>query len=270
MYEGAVGRCYSIIKLWGNPFQKNENIFGLSSRVEVPLNTVDDLLQAEKIGESCFKEILKNRIETNNVDFYTPLNTLKLNTFDKRSAPTKINVKNKDVAIRSDRETFTGLLVIQKNHNISLKEVVQIELSPTLISPSNPDSSTTLRKTAKTELVVIHKLPPTLVSFGDISDYILRKTMKAPSRVSFFIPDYYLEDSVKSLELRCRSDIGLIRMKASRKDQHVPKQFNKFLRLSPNKIELVKFLIEDWLTNEKHCCLFEANELYVTVEDRAC
>ena len=93
--------------------------------------------------------------------------------------------------------------------------------------------------------------------------------MEAPSRVSFFITDYYLEDSVKSLEQRCRSDIGLIRMKASRRDQGVPKQFNKFTGLSQNKIDLVKFLIEDWSTNEKHCRLLERNEVYVTVEDRA-
>ena len=118
-------------------------------------------------------------------------------------------------------------------------------------------------------MVAFQKLPPTLVSFGDISDYILRKIMKAPSRVSFFITDYYLEDSVKSLERRCRSDIVLIRIKASRRDQRVPKQFNKCLRLSQNKVDLVKFLIEDWSTNEEHCRLLEGNELYVTVEDRA-
>ena len=146
----------------------------------------------------------------------------KLRTFDKRSAPTKIKVKNKDVVIWSDRETFARLLVIQKNCTISLKNVMKFELSPTPLSLSNPDSSTTLRKTAKTELfkylkayielveeipentpsihdgmVVFQKFPQTLVSFGDISDYILRKIMKAPSRVSFFITDYNLEDSVK-------------------------------------------------------------------------
>ena len=57
--ESAVGRCCNIIKLWENPFQKNEKTVGLSSQVEAPLNTVDDFLQAEKIAENCFKEFLK-------------------------------------------------------------------------------------------------------------------------------------------------------------------------------------------------------------------
>ena len=134
MDEAAVGRYYNIIKLWGNPFQKNEKIVGLSSQIEVPLNTVADLVQAEKIGENYFKEFLKNCTETNNLSFYAPIQKLKLRTFDKKSAPTKIKVKNNDVVIRSDRETFARLLVIQKNRNISLKEVMQFELSPTPLS----------------------------------------------------------------------------------------------------------------------------------------
>ena len=112
MDEAAVGRCYNII-LRQNAFQKNEKIVDLPSQVEAPLNAVDNLLQTEKIGESCFKEFLKNRIETNSVNFYAAIKKLKLRTFDKRSALTKIN-----------RETFTRLLVIQKNRNISLKEVM--------------------------------------------------------------------------------------------------------------------------------------------------
>lgn len=77
---------------------------------------------------------------------------MKLRTFDKRSAPAKIKVKNKDVVIRTDREIFARLLLIQKNRNTPLKEVIQFELSPTPLSLLNPDSSATLRKAAKTEL----------------------------------------------------------------------------------------------------------------------
>ena len=81
----------------------------MSSQVNAPLNMVDGLLQVEKIGESCFKEFLKNHIETNNVD-YEPTKKLKLRIriFDKRSAPTKIKVKKKDVAISSEHENLQG------------------------------------------------------------------------------------------------------------------------------------------------------------------
>ena len=72
-------------KIMEKSFQKMRKIVGLSSQVEASLITVHDLLQAEKIGESCFKEFFKNCIETNNVDFYAPIKKLKLRTFEKRS-----------------------------------------------------------------------------------------------------------------------------------------------------------------------------------------
>ena len=98
-------------------------------------------------------------------------------------------------------------------------------------------------------MVFFQKLPPTLVTFGDISDYILQKIMKNSYRIRFFITDYYLPDSVKPIERKSRSNIGLLRMKATRRDQRRPKQINKFLRLAENKIDLVKFFIEEWSTN---------------------
>ena len=118
-------------------------------------------------------------------------------------------------------------------------------------------------------MVLFHKLPPTLMSFGDISDYVLRKIMKNPCTVCFFVTDYYLPDSVKSLEGKSRSEIGLLRMKASRRDQQRPKQFRNFWRLSQNKTDLVRFLIQDWSTNAKHCDVLDGKELYVTLEDEA-
>lgn len=46
-------------KIMEKSFQKIRKIVALSSQVETSLITVDDLLQAEKIGESRFKEFLK-------------------------------------------------------------------------------------------------------------------------------------------------------------------------------------------------------------------
>ena len=117
---------------------------------------------------------------------------MKLRTFDKRSAPTKIKVKNKDVAIRSDLETFARLLVIQKNRNISVRKSAKIELfkhskSSIELIEEIPENTPSIHD----GMLVFQNLPPTLVLFGDIPDYILQKIMKAPSRVSFFITDYY-------------------------------------------------------------------------------
>ena len=64
-------------------------------------------------------------------------------------------------------------------------------------------------------MVLFQKLPPDLVTFGDISDYILNKIMQGGSRICFFVTDYYLENSIKGLERKGRSSTGILRMTVS-------------------------------------------------------
>ena len=238
------------------------------SRVEAPEDIKKDLLEAETIGKNRLLDFVKSRIETNNIDFYAPIKKNKLRTFDTAVA-VKIKVKGKYIAVRSDRETFARLLIIQKCHGIDMKEVLKYELPPFLCHCQTGGTLSTLCKTVKASLfkflnksietvdmvpentpriydgmVLFQKLPPTLVMFGDISDYVLKKIMKDSSRICFFVTDYYLPESVKSLERNARSKIGLLRIGSSRRDQPRPKQFDKFLRLSQNKIDLVSFLIK--------------------------
>ena len=122
-----------------------------------------------------------------------------------------------------------------------------------LLSLSDPDASSSLCKTTKSELfkylkksipaiavipfnspkiyngmVLFQKLPPDLVTFGDISGYILNKFMQGGCRICFFVIDY-LENSIKSLEREGRSSIGILRITVSQRNQVKLKQFQKFL-----------------------------------------
>ena len=106
-------------------------------------------------------------------------------------------------------------------------------------------------------MVLFQKLPHDIVTFGDISDYILNKIMQGSCRICFFVTDYYLENSIKSLERKGRSSIGVLRMTVSRRNQVKHKQFQKFLRLPENKVDLVKFLINDWSSNIRHSDVLE-------------
>ena len=117
-------------------------------------------------------------------------------------------------------------------------------------------------------MVLFQKLPHDIVTFGDISDYILNKIMQGSCRICFFVTDYYLENSVKSLERKGRSSIDVLRMTVSRRNQAKPKQFQKFLRLPENKIDLVKFLINDWSSNIRHSDVLEGKEVYITIQDQ--
>ena len=102
------------------------------------------------------------------------------------------------------------------------------ELSAAPLSLYDPNVTSTLCKTAKSKLfnhlkkpvltiatippnttkifdgmVLLQKLPPTLKTFRDISDYILNKIVKRHTLA--FVADYYLENSIKSLEKKGRS-----------------------------------------------------------------
>ena len=83
-------------------------------------------------------------------------------------------------------------------------------------------------------MVLLQKLPKILKTFGDISDYLLMKLLDGSTRVAFFVTDYYLEDSIKSIERDSRSAYGTIRMKVMRRQQVIQKQWKKFLQNSEN------------------------------------
>ena len=216
--EKAVKKCYGI-KSWTNPFTKTSNIFCLSSGL-VPCYEVQyDLLEAQKIGKLCLDTFITERIETNNIDFYAPIKKNCLRTFEKEIKTVRLNVSNQQVAIGADRETFARLLLMQQKRKGNLKEVLTYELGPLPLSISNYDG--TLRKTQKSKLfqhlkssivtcvtipencpqifdgmVLLQKLPKILKTFGDISDYILKKFLHGSTRVAFFVTDYYLEDPI--------------------------------------------------------------------------
>ena len=203
-----------------------------------------------------------------------------------------MNISNQKVTIRADRETFARLLLIQQKRRVNLRGVLAYELGPLPLSISNYDGS--LRKTQKSklfqhlessivscvaipencpqifdEMALLQKLPKVLKTFGDISDYILKKVLRGPARADFFVTDYYLEDSIKSMERDSRSTYGTIRIKVVRQEQAIPKQWKKFLRNSENKLDLIDFLLYDWSTNSKHSQLLDGKEFYMTIRVEA-
>ena len=104
---------------------------------------------------------------------------------------------------------------------------------------------------------------------GRETDIRFMKIMKGDSGVCFFITNYYLENSVKCLGRKGRSNIVFLRMKALRWNQMRPQQFGKFLCVGKTKIDLVKFLINEWSSNSNHSHVLNGKDWYVTIEERA-
>ena len=116
--------------------------------------------------------------------------------------------------------------------------------------------------------MVLFQRLPTLTTFGDISDYILQKLLHSDSTYSFLVTDQYLQQSIKSIERERRSATGSMRVIITRREQHTPKQFQKFLYNPDNKIDLVKFLKDDWTNNKDHILQLQEKSIFVTCEDK--
>ena len=248
--EKVVQDCYNIIKEWGDPFKKSETLIGVSSQIQAPEHVIKDMLNAGSIGKDQYLEFIQKRIETNEVDFYAPIKQNKLHLFKSAVNVRKVKVNGKEVAVRSDRDTFARLLIMQRTRDIQLQEVLQYKLTSVPLAFSDSESIPAIAAIPSNSpkiydgMVLFQKLPPDLVTFGVISDYILNNIMQNGCRICFFVTDYCLENSIKSLERKGKSSIDFRRMTISRRNQVKPKQFQKFLRLPENKIDLVKSLIK--------------------------
>ena len=289
--ENAVKRCYDTINSWISPFEFSDSLFCFSSGLVASLEVENDLLNASNIGAQKLNQFITERIESDQTSLYSTITKNSLKTFETQTKVIYSKMINSSISIKADRETFARLLLIQQQRNISLREVLQYELGPLPLSLSNCDG--TIRKNQKSKLfnfiktdiplcdgsplntpiifdgmVLLQKLPQVQTTFGEISDSLLKKIVKSTSRVTFFTTDNYLQNSIKSMERDRRSGHGAIKLKVMSKDQVAPKQWKKFLRDSENKINLVKFLVSDWSTSERHAPVLEGKDLYVTIKDQ--
>ena len=110
-------------------------------------------------------------------------------------------------------------------------------------------------------MVLLKKLPVHLETFGEVSDHMLKKITVSSKRDTFFVTDQYDIVSTKNLERRKRSSVGQIRIKPTKREQRKPKQFEKFLSNGCNKVDLVRFLIDDWSTNLDNVKIISETEI---------
>ena len=106
-----------------------------------------------------------------------------------------------------------------------------------------------------------------LATFADVAEYLLRRTMKAPT--VYFVTDEYHLGLIKSYEWKQRKSAGTLNIKIERRDQKCPKQWKRFLALEENKKELVKFLFQEWAHPRRYYNFFSSDSaLYVNVTEK--
>lgn len=270
--ENAVNKCYNKLKEWSSIFQKGDSLVSLSSGLNATQEVVDDLMRAEEVGKTQAQEFIEKRIKHNNVNFYDTIKKNKLKTFTTMNATKKVSLKDRDLVIRADRNLFARLLVICEKREISLRDLLKFSLGPIAWSLATPAG--TIYKSVKSKLLtsleprinhvdtippnsariydgmcILQQLPSGFETFGEVSEYVLKRITSNDAKNIFFVTDQYWDQSIKNCERNRRAATGSIRVTASRPDQKLPKQMKKYLSLGSNKEELVDFLLEDWKSN---------------------
>lgn len=109
-------------------------------------------------------------------------------------------------------------------------------------------------------------------TFGELCNAIFKNVLKLAqqwksTRVNF-VADRYPPISIKQSERSKRSEnTGVQKVRVFNKDQHIPKQWKKFLALGENKESLIQFLCEHWRSYESSC-LGHLSALYVTSKEK--
>ena len=191
-----------------------------------------------------------------------------------------VAVNDKELVIRADRDLFARLFVIRDKREISMKDLLRYSLGPVAWSLATP--ITNVYKSTKSDLLTclekkinlvnqisadaarlydgmcfIRQLPTAFDTFGDLSDYVLKRITSYSSALIFCITDQYQKASIKSCERNKWSRSGSIRIKALRPmsisyEHKLPKQQKKYLSPGSSKEELLEFLLQDWSSNECH------------------
>lgn len=257
-----------------NPFDSaNSDLISLSSGAIPSAEVKNDLLSAHRTGGKNLEEFMEERIVNQSIDFFSPLKNNKLKTFAsvQKKPPKKAELRS----VRSDRSLFIQLLLVAKEREIDMREILCYTLSPvpgcfsTLdqTSISKADKSKLLKhleslvpKSLITEkpkgcamVIDTMALVQSLVSaqipdkFGALAEVIFKRMLQiaaqyGASRVDC-VGDRYDTVSIKGLErARRNQDQPTQSYTIVRADQKLPVQWTVFLKSGANKQSLQSFL----------------------------
>ena len=111
-----------------NPFTSSQTeLVSLSSGVIADEETRTQLLTSELTGESRLKDFLEQRVSGMEEEFFATVKSCRLKTFASKS--TKAKKISSDRVLKSDRALFVKLLLVAKERDIDLKEILSYSLS---------------------------------------------------------------------------------------------------------------------------------------------
>lgn len=266
-----------------NPFDIPEDqdvsetasLLNIATGIVLPEEVAERLVDATEIGKRSMEGFVTTRINTNQVNFWDPLPKLKIKTFSSamKKQPVKANTNDKISTLTSDRELFGRLLVVAKQREINLRDVLSYELSTVPVVIAHGDGS--LRKTTKSSLMsvldknvtALPSLPPSIAPTACVIDAMaLVQVMKSANSPTFgemadkyyahiactlsqnsctrvdLVFDQYRKQSIKEGERQKKGETCSLEVKIHGDSTPIPKQWQKYISNPKNKENLADFL----------------------------
>ena len=273
--ETAVQSVIECIDQMINPFTSDRSeLVSISSGVVAIPSVAKDLQDAQERGELALRGFFNDRIQSTKVGFHDPIPKMKLQTFSEQ-LKLKIRKSGKEITLQSDRKLFVRLLIIGRNSNINMKNVLSHSLGPVSFPLATTNGS--LAKTNKAALLhyleehygesktediptestliidgmaMIHAIPVRTLpeTFGQLAVQVLTKLVSQAKHYKHprvdIVFDRYPENSIKFAEhIRRTSTSSAPHLRhIFSEDQKLPKQWESFLSDGKNKEALIEFL----------------------------
>ncbi|XP_071812536.1 uncharacterized protein [Apostichopus japonicus] len=280
--QNDINNIMSTIMSMTNPFDSDPEadtaeLVHLSSGVIASADVCSDLMNAYTKGDEAFINFSKTRLQ-GDIYLNKTLSKMKLKTFADVGKAT-VNMNGKEVALKSDRELLARLIIIGRVRKVDQRNMLTFSLSlyPPALAKLNgclvktnkasllhhleksPEASPTVELPkecvwivdgmAKLQQLNSKTMPDTI---GQLAKKILRDLVylarSTGSNIIHFVTDTYPAMSIKGAERKRRAASGSQRIKITKPDQPVPKQWKKYLANGFNKEQLVNFLFDSWST----------------------
>ena len=288
-------KIVSCLESWNDPFSGPELVSLCSGKKCTP-TAESDVLAGYARGEEAAKEFWSKRLQSREIDFFSPIKRLNLKHHFEASQSPSSRQPGRTSAVAADRGLFGRLLVMAQSRTFDLKLLFEHELGRIPWSLGNANG--TLVSTAKSKLLqaieknvqplsdvpvdaavmvdamallqAFSKVPKT---FGELSQQVFSQLMSyvrtdRAGRIDF-VADQYHSDSIKTFERARRGDrIEPLLVSVQREDQPTPRHWKRFMSDGRNKSSLIRFFKHHWSTSSAFVpALGMSRELFITVDD---
>ena len=145
--DRVINLCENVFK---NPWDEGE-LISLSTGLEATADIKDNLLKAKEVGLKGCQEFIDTRGSANpELDFFDPLPKSKMKTFKDLKKVVKVNVKDRLIPLKMDRNLFARMALAGQFRKIDLKTVFTYPLGA--MPWSLADAFGLIRKTNKSQL----------------------------------------------------------------------------------------------------------------------